>query len=227
MNFKVFIAGIILIGIGGLMNYLLSSLRSVYFRAYLPPWVYASYGVLVGGAALAVLGFAAKPAPLARMPSSTAAKALENVALFNVLVASCFAGLVLYPGLKFPILITQWPGIYMTVAFFSFVVVGVVGTYAWASMIRSMPGAGRGESVLKQLFLVQLVSGEVGIVGLAFAMFAGGYVGASQSYMGFGSVVVGIDMEFAVIPSAVAIFLVVASSVAGVANVVLSGRFKS
>ena len=63
---------------------------------------------------------------------------------------------------------------------------------------------------------------EVGVYALAIFMFLGGYIGASLAYSGAGGFIVGAQMEVAVIPSALGIFLVMLGTLIGVANVLLA-----
>ncbi len=227
MRIQLLAAGSATLIIGVLMNLLLSDLRSAFFRAYLPPWVYASYVLVLVGTVLAIGGTLSRPVASTRIGADIAANLFAYAALANVVAAGIFASPLIVPTLKFPILITQWPGIYMTIAYFAFITIGVIGMFCWSLLFRSLPLLAKSTTVFKNPVLVQLLASEVGIYGMSISMFLGGYVGSYQNYIGFGPSVVGIDMEFSVIPSAVCIFIVILSALLGVANVILSRRTAS
>ena len=142
MRTQVVLAGGAGLVVGAAMNYLLSDLKSAYFRAYLPPWVICSYVILALGAGLLLVGLIVKPSSALRLDASRAANALTYIAVVNGIAAIAFAAPVLIPSFRFPILITQWPGIYMVIAYVAFLVVGILGNLAWSSVFRSLPSMG-------------------------------------------------------------------------------------
>lgn len=224
MRRSLVLLGVFLLGAGLVMTYMLSQLRSDFFRAFLPPWVYGSYGLTAVGAIVVVVGLAVKPSLEPPVKAVGASGVFWKLAMLNTVAAALFVLPVLYPALRIPILITQWPGIYMVLAYFSFVLVGVLGMAAWALLLLHRQEF-NGRSELGRLPLVlQIAMTELGVYGLAVSMFLGGYVGAWLSYTGAQPTVVGAQMEFSVIPSAVSIFLVASGSVTGVLNVLFSGR---
>lgn len=216
--------GALALGSGAAMDFMLGQLRSDFFRAYLPPWVFASYATMTVGGVLVLAGLVTKSVEPKPMTLDTAAGLMARLALANTVAAACLLAPVLAPSLRLPILITQWPGIYMVLAYFSFLTVGVLGMAAWSVFIPHLPRLLGRESIGSLGVFVHVVLAEVGIFGLAISMFMGGYVGSWLTYTGAGPVVVGAQMEFSVIPSAVSIYLVAAGTVIGVANVLMSGR---
>ncbi len=224
MRRQLVLLGAFALGSGAAMAIMLGQLRSDFFRAYLLPWQYVSYATMAVGAALLVLGALQRPQELRPVDPGKAARLLVRLAMLNAVAAALFLIPVLFPSFRLPILITQWPGIYMVLAYFSFLVVGVLGMAVWSLLFARSNELFSGEGVGALGFWVQLVLTEVGAYVLAFAMFAGGYVGSWLSYTGAGPVAVGAEMEFSVIPSAVAIFMVAAGTVVGVANALMSGR---
>jgi len=216
--------GALALGSGAAMNFLLGQLRSDFFRAYLPPWVYASYATIVLGVILIVAGTALKPRGPDVLRASKAARYMAGLALANAVAAGCLVAPVIVPSFRLPILLTQWPGIYMILAYFSFLVVGVLGMAVWSTMLMQLPDTFGKEGVGGIGFAAQVLMTEVGVYALAISMFLGGYVGSWLAYTGAGPVAVGAQMEFSVIPSAVSIYLVVAGTIVGVVNVLMSGR---
>jgi hypothetical protein len=216
--------GALALGSGAAMILLLGQLRSDFFRAYLPPWAYVSYGTIAFGVILVIVGVRSKPGGPDLLRVAKAGSFMAKLALANAVGAACLVSPVLVPSFRLPILLTQWPGIYMTLAYFSFLVVGVLGMAGWSSMFVHLPETFGKDAVGGVGFAAQVILTEVGVYALAISMFLGGYVGSWLSYTGAGPVAVGAQMEFSVIPSAVSIYLVVAGTIVGVANVLMSGR---
>lgn len=224
MNSQRTALGILAVLAGVAMNVLLAQLRSDFFRAYLPPWVYASYGLLGAGIAITIFGVVSRRGRAKRTSSIAGARYAGNIALINAVVVAVASTPVLDPGLKFPILITQWPGIYMVLGFLSLASIAIVGTLCWSFLYSYLPTVFRVNEVFRILLVLQLVLTVAGAYGVGISMFWGGYRGSSLAYEGAGAVVVGAAMEFSVIPSAISIFMVVAGTVLGVFNVFWSGR---
>lgn len=216
--------GALALGSGAAMNLLLGQLRSDFFRAYLPPWVYASYATIALGAILIIMGAGLKPRNPDVLRAVRAGSYMARLALANAVAAVCLVAPVIVPSFRLPILLTQWPGIYMVLAYFSFLVVGVLGFAGWSAMLIHLPETFGKDGVGCTGFLAQVLMTELGVYALAISMFLGGYVGSWLAYTGAGPVAVGAQMEFSVIPSAVSIYLVAAGTVVGVVNVLISGR---
>ena len=224
MRRPLLVLGALALGSGEVMVILLGQLRSDFFRAYLPPWVYAAYGTVAMGGLLIVAGLVAKPAEPGLLASKRAGGIAAKLSLLNAAVAALLLAPVIVPSFRLPILITEWPGIYMVLAYFSFLAVGVLGMAVWSLFLVHVPELLGRNSLGLMGFGVQITLTEVGILALTVSMFLGGYVGSSLVYSGAGPVAVGAQMEFSVIPSAVSIYLVAAGTIAGVLNVLLSGR---
>ena len=216
--------GALALGSGAAMNLLLGQLRSDFFRAYLPPWVYASYATIAIGVILVILGVRLRPGGPDVLRVAKAGSYMAKLALANAIGAACLVAPVIVPSYRLPILLTQWPGIYMVLAYFSFLFVGVLGMAGWSSIFVHLPETFSKDAVGGVGFAAQVLLTEIGVYALAISMFLGGYVGSWLSYTGAGPVAVGAQMEFSVIPSAVSIFLVVAGTIVGVVNVLMSGR---
>ena len=206
------------------MSFLVSLLRSETYRAAIVIYEYTAIVVGVIGAGVFVVGLVARDSPLSGIDTEGVARFYFRLALINTVAAALFAAPVLDPRFEFPILITQWPGIYMVIAYTFFVLVGILGMLCWGILFHLLPSMFDRGSVRRFWLFAQVGVTEVGVYLLAIFMFLGGYVGASMNYFGDGDFIVGAAMEAAVIPSALGIFLVILGTLIGVANVLLAKK---
>jgi hypothetical protein len=222
--------GALLAASGAVMHYLLLGLgQESFFMAgvYLPPAQVASYGVIAAGIALLLVSVVTKWPRYAEISGETASRYFGRIALVNALAAAVFAAPMLVPSLELPILLTEWPGIYIVIAYSFFVMFGVLGMLAWSMMYRFTPAFFSREFLDRRSVLLQLILSEVGIYAMSAVLFAAGYVGASLVHDGkVGSVFVGASMEFSDIPAAVSIFIIIVSVFLGAANI-LTGKVKA
>ncbi|TLX97769.1 MAG: hypothetical protein E6K90_10100 [Thaumarchaeota archaeon] len=225
MRRAVSILGAIIGFLGGAMYVLLIQLRSETFRADLPPWMTGALALVGLGIALFLAGLALPSREMGTLDVVRASNYFAYSTVFNTFAAACFSIPVLIPTFEFPILITRWPGIYMVIGYAFFVLIGVLGSLGWSVLYRWLPELFARHSVLRPLFLFQFSTLEVGVYLLSVFMFLGGYVGSALVHQGIGDTIVGIQMEFAVIPSALGIFLVIVSTLTGLANIFLSRKF--
>src|SRR5437870_1095589 len=218
------ILGAIIGFLGGAMYGLLIQLRSETFRADLPPWMTGALALVGLGIVLFLAGLALPRRETGTLDVVRASNYFAYSTVFNTFAAACFSIPVLIPTFEFPILITRWPGIYMVIGYAFFVMIGVLGSLGWSVLYRWMPELLARDTLLKPLFLFQFSAQEVGVYLLSVFMFLGGYVGSTLVHQGLGDTVVGTAMEFAVIPSALGIFLLIASTFAGVVTIFLSRK---
>lgn len=219
------ILGAIIGFLGGAMYGLLIQLRSETFRADLPPWMTGALALVGLGIVLFLAGLALPRRETGTLDVVRASNYFAYSTVFNTFAAACFSIPVLIPTFEFPILITRWPGIYMVIGYAFFVLIGVLGSLGWSVLYRWLPELFARHAVLRPLFLFQFSTLEVGVYILSVFMFLGGYVGSALVHQGVGDTIVGIQMEFAVIPSALGIFLVIVSTLVGLANIFLSRKF--
>ncbi|HVB96047.1 MAG TPA: hypothetical protein VND41_05550 [Nitrososphaerales archaeon] len=222
MNKAVTIAGALVCASGFAMFFLVGLLHSETYRAAIVIYQYSAIVVSILGAGALVAGVLARDMPLRSVDSEGVARFYFRLALINTISAALFAAPLLDPQFKFPILITRWPGIYMVVAYTFFVLVGVFGMLGWGVFFHLLPSMFDRASVRRFWLVVQVAVTEVGVYALAIFMFLGGYIGASLNYSGAGDFIVGAQMEVAVIPSALGIFLVMLGTMIGVANILLA-----
>ncbi|MDA4127090.1 MAG: hypothetical protein OK452_07805 [Thaumarchaeota archaeon] len=227
MNKTLVVSGLVLSGLGGMAYVLLGVLHAETFRPDLAPYYEATLLFVGGGLALALAGAVVKDFKHSMVEAPRAARYFVYAALANMVMAGVFALPVLDPAFEFPILITRWPGVYMVTAFFSFLIVGVLGNAGWAGIIDRFRGDATYSGISKIWLATELTFIQVGSYGLAIFMFLGGYVGASLDYSGGGPGIVGISMEFAVIPSAVSICLIIAGEFICVATFLKALRTRS
>ena len=221
MNKIVTMTGALVCASGFAMFFLVGLLHSETYRAAIIIYEYSALVVSVIGAGAAVVGVMAHDAPIETIDAEGVARFYTRLALVNTIAAALFAAPLLDPRLKFPILITQWPGIYMVVAYTFFVLVGIFGMLCWGILFHLLPSMFGRTSVRRFWLFAQVAVTEVGVYALAIFMFLGGYIGASLNYSGAGDFIVGAQMEVAVIPSALGIFLVTLGTLIGVFNVLI------
>jgi len=222
MNKVVTITAALVCASGFAMFFLVGLLHSETYRAAIIIYQYSALVVSVIGAGGVVVGVVARDTPLRTIDTEGVARLYFRLALINTISAALFAAPLLDPQFKFPILITRWPGIYMVVAYTFFILVGVVGMLCWGVFFHLLPSMFDKASVRRFWLFAQVAVTEVGAYALAIFMFLGGYIGASLNYSGAGDFIVGAQMEVAVIPSALGIFLVMLGTLIGVANVLLA-----
>jgi hypothetical protein len=142
--------------------------------------------------------------------------------ILNAFAAVAFTTPVIIPELAFPLKLTVWPGTWMFIAYFVFLIVGVLGTLGWAvllDLIRRTTGA---ESCDRFLAITSLVLIELAVYVQTSFMFTAGYVGGSYAFgSGFGSSVITYMIGPLVIPIGVSIFIYLIGTLLGLMNVVL------
>jgi hypothetical protein len=221
LNRTAVLIGFLLLAAGIAMYFLLEQLALETFRADRSVWLLTSYALIGLGVLAVFLGLGTRGGNAARTSVDQAVGYFSRLALLNTVVAAIFVFPLLIPSLEFPILITRWPGIYMVIAYTSFVMIGVLGNVAWSSLLANRKG-----SLVRWQLWTQLALTGVGIYTFSIFTFLGGYVGATLDYGGAGPGLVGIDMEFAVVPAGLSIFGIVVGELLGVVNFLASGRFR-
>lgn len=134
---------------------------------------------------------------------------------------------VFLPRLQFPILLTEWPGIYIYIAYSAFLIAGVLGMLGWAAAYYLLWKVFNKDSCDKKVVLSQIIVTNAGVYLASVFMFAGGYQGAFYAHEDFAAFIVGKIMESTVIPSAIGIALAVLGNIFGLANIFLILRAKN
>ncbi|MBM3897012.1 MAG: hypothetical protein FJ358_00555 [Thaumarchaeota archaeon] len=145
----------------------------------------------------------------------------------NLGAAIIFTVPIFLPRLQFPILLTEWPGIYIYIAYSAFLIAGVLGMLAWAVAYYLLWKVFNKESCDKKILLSQILITNIGVYIVSGFMFAGGYQGAFYAHEDFAAFIVGKIMEATVIPSAIGIALALLGNVFGLANIFFMLRAKN
>lgn len=140
--------------------------------------------------------------------------------MFNLFAAVAFTTPVIIPQLAFPLKLTVWPGTWMFIAYFVFLIVGVLGTLGWAvliDLIRRLTGA---ESCDKFLAITSIVLIEVPVYTQTSLMFTAGYIGGTYAFATrVGSALITYIIGPLVIPIGVSIFIYLVGTLLGLMNV--------
>jgi hypothetical protein len=142
--------------------------------------------------------------------------------LLNTFAAVAFTAPVIVPILAFPLKLTVWPGTWMFIAYFVFLIVAVLGTLGWGlllDLVRRVTGA---EYCDRFLALTSIVLIEVAVYAQTSFMFAAGYVGGTYAFATlFGQAVITYMIGPLVVPIGVSIFVYLVGTLLGLFNVVL------
>src|ERR1700730_6266604 len=101
--------------------------------------------------------------------------------IVNAFAAVAFTTPVIIPQLAFPLKLTIWPGTWMFIAYFVFLIVGVLGTLGWAvllDLVRRITGV---ESCDRFLAITSLVLVEVPVYTQTSLMFTAGYISEAEA----------------------------------------------
>jgi len=143
--------------------------------------------------------------------------------IVNAFAAVAFTAPVIIPELAFPLKLTLWPGTWMFIAYFVFLIVGVLGTLGWAvllDLVRRTMGA---EYCDRFLAISSIVLIEVAVYAETSFMFTVGYVGGTFAFAsGIGPAVLTYIIGPLVVPIGVSIFIYLIGTLLGLMNVVLS-----
>ena len=155
--------------------------------------------------------------------AETASRYFFYVAIFNVLIAAGATTPILLPQLGLPLVLQIWPGTWMLIAYFSFLIAGVAGVFVWSAMYYMLPRLFGRMSVSRPLSLIHLILFEVGVVGSTGLMgLFPGYTGGTLMHNGFGQFIVTRIIEWTVIPIGIFIGIAIIATLTGIANVILN-----
>ncbi len=152
--------------------------------------------------------------------SEQIARHFFRVGLLNIIIAVAVTLPVLVPQLGLPLKLEVWPGTWMFISYFVFLIVGVMGCFLWCFIYYMLPRVYDRNTVDEFLALSQLVSFEVAVFGIcAFMGIDAGYYGGTLYHNGFGPVIITQIIAWAVIPIGTLIVVALLSTVTGVVNV--------
>jgi hypothetical protein len=122
-----------------------------------------------------------------------------GLATFNVILSVIFTAVILDPFLCVSVspgqfgckdnMVTSWPGTWLFIGYFTWLIVGVVGAFGWAGLYY-LGDTLRGKTEVSTLFSrVFVIFFEVGVLGATACMAAVGYVGGGVVATGGGAAV--------------------------------------
>src|SRR2546426_7819471 len=100
---------------------------------------------------------------MAPLQPETASRYFFFTALFNIVIAAGVTAPVLLPQLGLPLVLQVWPGTWMFVAYFSFLIVGVLGMFVWSTAYYMVPRLFGKDRLNKLLTWAHLLLFEVGV----------------------------------------------------------------
>jgi len=127
------------------------------------------------------------------------AKRFLSLGAFNVVLSIIFSAIILDPFLCVSVspgtfgchdnMVTSWPGTWLFVGYFTWLIVGVLGSFGWAALFY-LGDMLRGKTEVNAFFSkVHVVMFEVGVLGATACMAAVGYVGGGVVATGGGAAV--------------------------------------
>ncbi len=159
-----------------------------------------------------------------QVPAERAAAYFFKAGLLNIVTAVAVTIPVMVPQLGLPLKLEVWPGTWMFIAYFVFLIVGVVGCFVWSFVYYMLPRIYGRNSVSDFMALAQVVTFEVAVYGIAtFMGIDAGYYGGTLYHNGYGPVIITQIIAWAVIPIGTLIAVALISTVTGVVNVLTAG----
>lgn len=145
------------------------------------------------------------------------------IALVNLAVAVGITLPVLVPEFTFPLVLTVWPGTWMFIAYFVFLIVAVLGSLGWAVLLDLVKKHFGPAGVNRYMAEAHIMLSMIGVYGMSSLMFAVGYTGGYAILLGFGRATItqGI-IGWMVVPIGVFTYLFLLGTVIGIANVVIT-----
>jgi hypothetical protein len=150
----------------------------------------------------------------------TLSKYFVYVALANMVIAVAATAPILVPQFGLPLKLQVWPGTWMFVAYFSFLIAGVVGFVTWAVVLYFLPRMLGKQRLSRYLSLFHIAALETGVLGATALMgIFPGYYGGTYIHDGVGQFIVTRSIEWAVIPIGLLISVALIATLVGVLNV--------
>lgn len=127
------------------------------------------------------------------------AKRFLALGTFNVILSVIFSAVILDPYLCVSVspgqfgchdnMVTSWPGTWLFIGYFTWLIVGVLGSFGWAGLFY-LGDTLRGKTQVNAFFSkVHVIMFEVGVLGATACMAAVGYVGGGVVATGGGAAV--------------------------------------
>ncbi len=133
------------------------------------------------------------------MKTTDLAKRFLALGTFNVVLSVIFSAIILDPYLCVSVspgmfgchdnMVTSWPGTWLFIGYFTWLIVGVLGSFGWAALFY-LGDMLRGKTEINSFFSrAQILLFEVGVLGATACMAAVGYVGGGVIATGGGAAV--------------------------------------
>jgi hypothetical protein len=133
------------------------------------------------------------------MKTTDLAKRFLALGTFNVVLSVIFSAVILDPFLCVSVspgqfgchdnMVTSWPGTWLFIGYFVWLIVGVLGAFGWAGLFY-LGDVLRGKTQISTLFSrLHILMFEVGVLGATACMAAVGYVGGGVIATGGGAAV--------------------------------------
>jgi len=127
------------------------------------------------------------------------AKRFLTLGVFNVILSVIFSAIILDPYLCVSVspgqfgchdnMVTSWPGTWLFIGYFTWLIVGVLGSFGWAALFY-LGDTLRGKTEISAFFSkLHVIMFEVGVLGATACMAAVGYVGGGVVATGGGAAV--------------------------------------
>ncbi|HXW36789.1 MAG TPA: hypothetical protein VEJ36_02655 [Nitrososphaerales archaeon] len=156
-----------------------------------------------------------------------ASKYFLYFAVANLIGAVLITIPVIVPEFTFPLVLTVWPGTWIFIAYFIFLIVAVMGNIAWAALLDMTKRHFGRSYVNRYMAEAQFSLTTLGVYGQTSLMFTVGYLGGYAALLGFGKATItqGI-IGWMVVPIGVFILLYLIGTIIGIANLLftISGR---
>src|ERR1700731_3007279 len=159
--------GILVLIIGVLTHFLLISLSAEVFRGNIAFYQDIALLTIVVGIVVSIAGFVVHPFQSERVESRVVAKYFGYSAMINALAAGLFTLPLFYPPFDFPILITEWPAIYMIIAASFFIICGVLGMMGWSYTYSNFAASLSKENLRRPLVILQILLSNMGGYGMS------------------------------------------------------------
>jgi hypothetical protein len=133
------------------------------------------------------------------MKTTDLAKRFLALGTFNVVLSVIFSAVILDPFLCVSVspgqfgchdnMVTSWPGTWLLIGYFVWLIVGVLGAFGWAGLFY-LGSELRGKTQISTFFSrMHILTFEVGVLGATACMAAVGYVGGGVIATGGGAAV--------------------------------------
>lgn len=148
------------------------------------------------------------------------------LALVNTFAAICFTLPILNPTSGLPLIIGVFPGTWLLVGYFVFLIVGILGMLGWSVVYSLMPSMFNKKDTSKKFSIIQIVFVELSIYGVATTISYIGWQGGQALRQGLSIASVGFLIEPYVLPTGVFVALALVGQLIGIFNILTTIRMK-